>query len=95
LDQLSRGFIYAVSSSSTTGQTAALHEQEKYFERLVSMKLKNPVLIGFGIRDRASFRKASSYANGAIIGTAYIKALEHATDQEIPSRTKDFINSLK
>jgi tryptophan synthase alpha chain len=95
LDQLSGGFIYAVSSSSTTGQTAALQEQEKYFERLLSMKLKNPVLIGFGIRDRSSFGKACSHANGAIIGTAYIKALEHATEQEIPLRTKEFINSLK
>ena len=40
------------------------------------MKLKNPVLIGFGIRDRSSFSKACTYANGAIIGTAYIKVLE-------------------
>jgi tryptophan synthase alpha chain len=95
LDQLSGGFLYAVSSSSTTGKVAALDEQEKYFKRLHSMKLKNPILIGFGIRDRSSFTKACSYANGAIIGTAYIKALEHATEQEIPSRTKDFINTLK
>ena len=95
LDQLSSGFIYAVSSSSTTGKVATLSDQEKYFERLQILKLKNPVLIGFGIRDRSSFLKACTYASGAIIGTAYIKALENATDQEIPSRTKEFINSLK
>jgi len=95
LDQLSSGFIYAVSSSSTTGQVAALSDQEKYFERLQTLKLRNPVLIGFGIRDRSSFLKACSYANGAIIGTAYIKILENATDQEIPARTMDFINLLK
>jgi len=95
LDQLSSGFIYAVSSSSTTGHVAALSDQEKYFERLQSMKLQNPVLIGFGIRDRVSFLKACSYASGAIIGTAYIKALENATDLEIPERTMEFINSLK
>jgi tryptophan synthase alpha chain len=95
LDQLSSGFIYAVSSSSTTGKVAALSDQEKYFERLQTMKLQNPVLIGFGIRDRSSFLKACTYANGAVIGTAYIKALENATEQEIPARTKEFINSLK
>jgi tryptophan synthase alpha chain len=95
LDQNSNGFLYAVSSSSTTGKNAALDEQEKYFRKLSSMKLKNPVLIGFGIRDKSSFSKACSYANGAIIGTAFIKALENATEQEIPSRTKNFINSLK
>jgi tryptophan synthase alpha chain len=95
LDELSSGFLYAVSSSSTTGKDAALSDQEKYFIRLQSMKLKNPVLIGFGIRDKASFSKACSYANGAIIGTAFIKVLENANENEIISRTKDFINSLK
>ena len=95
LDQLSSGFIYAVSSSSTTGQVAALSEQEKYFERLQNLKLQNPVLIGFGIRDRSSFLKACTYANGAIIGTAYIKALENTTDHEIPARTMEFINAVR
>jgi tryptophan synthase alpha chain len=95
LDQQSSGFLYAVSSSSTTGKNAALGDQETYFKRLRSMKLKNPVLIGFGIRDKSSFAKACSLASGAIIGTAFIKALENAKEQEIPGRTKDFINSLK
>jgi tryptophan synthase alpha chain len=95
LDQLSSGFIYAVSSSSTTGNIASLSDQEIYFERLRKMKLQNPVLIGFGIRDRFSFLKACTYANGAIIGTAYIKALENATEPEIPAKTMEFVNSLK
>ena len=95
LDQLSSGFIYAVSSSSTTGKVAALSDQEKYFKRLQSLKLKNPVLIGFGIRDKDSFSKACSLANGAVIGTAFIKVLENASEQEIPGRITNFINSLK
>jgi len=95
LDQQSSGFLYAVSSSSTTGKNAVLGDQEKYFEKLQSMNLKNPVLIGFGIKDKSSFSKACSFASGAIIGTAFIKTLENASDLEIPLRTKDFINSLK
>jgi len=95
LDQLSSGFIYAVSSSSTTGKVASLSDQEKYFKRLQTMKLQNPVLIGFGIRDKASFFKACSYANGAIIGSAYIRILENAAEKDIPTRTIEFINSLK
>jgi tryptophan synthase alpha chain len=95
LDQLSSGFIYAVSSSSTTGKMATLSDHEKYFKRLQTMQLQNPVLIGFGIRDRFSFSKACSYASGAIIGTAYIKVLENATEKDIPIRTTEFINSLK
>jgi tryptophan synthase alpha chain len=95
LDRHSSGFVYAVSSSSTTGKNAALADQEKYFKKLRSLNLKNPVLIGFGIRDKSSFEKACSLAGGAIIGTAFIKILENAVRQEIPIRTKDFINSLK
>jgi tryptophan synthase alpha chain len=95
LDRLSSGFLYAVSSSSTTGNIASLIDQELYFERLRNMELQNPVLIGFGIRDRSSFLKACTYANGAIIGTAYIKVLQNATEKEIPKKTMEFVNSLK
>jgi tryptophan synthase alpha chain len=95
LDQQSSGFLYAVSSSSTTGKNATLNDQENYFNKLKSMGLKNPVLIGFGIKDKYSFSKACSFANGAIIGTAFIKILENASTHEIPGRTMAFINSLK
>jgi tryptophan synthase alpha chain len=94
LDGLSTGFLYAVSSSSTTGKSKDLSEQEEYFARLKSMHLRNPVLIGFGIRDRESFSKACGYANGAIIGTAYIKAVDGAVPAEIETRTRNFLNSL-
>ena len=95
LDQLSSGFLYAVSSSSTTGNNVTLDKQQSYFEKLQSMGLKNPVLIGFGIKDKGSFLKACSLASGAIIGTAFIRILANATDREIPTRVLDFINSLK
>jgi tryptophan synthase alpha chain len=51
------------------------------------------VLVGFGIKDKASFEAASAYANGAIIGTAFIKALEGATD--VTAATEQFIRSVK
>jgi tryptophan synthase alpha chain len=95
LDHHSSGFLYAVSSSSTTGKNATLGLRKHYFEKLRAMELKNPVLIGFGIKDKSSFTEACSLASGAIIGTAFIKILENASEREIPARTKDFINSLK
>jgi len=76
LDQLSSGFLYAVSSSSLTGMDKDFSPVEAYLGRLKSLPLKNPVLVGFGIKDKASFEAASKYTNGAIIGSAYIKALE-------------------
>ncbi len=95
LDEQSSGFLYAVSSSSTTGKNATLNQQENYFNKLRSMELKNPVMIGFGIKDKSSFSKACSFANGAIIGTAFINILENASLKEIPVRIRDFINCLK
>src|SRR5262249_21191249 len=80
LDELSSGFLYAVSSSSITGKDKDFSAVEKYLERLNSMKLKNPILVGFGIKDKLTFEAACAHVNGAIIGTAFIKALEKAAD---------------
>lgn len=92
IDALGSGFIYAVSSSSTTGKNKAIEEQEDYFKKLQTLQLKNPVLVGFGIKDKQTFEAASCYTNGAIIGSAYIKALEKSTD--IAQTTKDFLKSI-
>ena len=79
IDRLSNGFIYLVSSSSTTGSRKGLgKEQEKYFKRVKAMKLRNPLMIGFGIHDRKGFKKACRYAQGGIIGSAFIRHLEES-----------------
>ena len=92
LDSLSSGFLYAVSSSSTTGKEKVLSGQTAYFDKLNSMKLKNPILIGFGIGDKPSFQEACAHANGAIIGTAYIRAIEKTED--ISKSTKTFLDGI-
>ncbi len=92
IDSLCSGFLYAVSSSSTTGKNKAIEGQEEYFKKLQGMNLKNPVLVGFGIKDKDTFDSACKYTNGAIIGSAYIKALENSTD--IAQTTKDFLKNI-
>jgi tryptophan synthase alpha chain len=92
IDKLGSGFIYAVSSASTTGKNKRIEEQEPYFLRLKNMHLQNPVLVGFGIKDNASFEAACMHTNGAIIGSAYIKALENTTD--IAAATVAFLNRV-
>lgn len=74
--RLSSGFVYMVSSASITGAKAGISEsQVAYFERIEAMNLAQPRLIGFGISDKDSFQTACRYAHGAIIGSAFIKAL--------------------
>ncbi|UAY50783.1 tryptophan synthase subunit alpha [Ferruginibacter albus] len=92
LDALSSGFLYAVSSSSTTGKDKNFTSVQHYLEKLQSYKLQNPVLVGFGIKDKASFTDACEFSNGAIIGTAYIKALENSID--INSSTQAFLKTI-
>jgi tryptophan synthase alpha chain len=81
IDAVSEGFIYMVSSASVTGSTQGIQQtQEAYFRRVKEMNLQNPAMIGFGISDHTSFEKACQYANGAIIGSAFIKVLQQSTD---------------
>ncbi|MDR1698962.1 MAG: tryptophan synthase subunit alpha [Prevotellaceae bacterium] len=76
IDDITEGFIYMVSSASTTGvQASFAGGKEDYFRRIQAMKLKNPTLIGFGISNKETFDTACRYAQGAIIGSAFINAL--------------------
>jgi len=92
IDDLCSGFLYAVSSSSTTGNNKAIGDQSSYFKKLKDMQLKNPILVGFGIKDKSTFQSACQYTNGAIIGSAYIRALENTSDIDLT--TKEFLNSV-
>jgi len=80
LDELSTGFLYAVSSSSTTGNNKEFNDVNTYLKRLKSYQLKNPVLVGFGISDKKSFESVLPYSNGGIIGSAFIKAISTSSD---------------
>ncbi|HVF80780.1 MAG TPA: tryptophan synthase subunit alpha, partial [Flavisolibacter sp.] len=92
LDSLSSGFLYAVSSSSLTGTDKDFSPVESYLQRLQEMKLKNPILVGFGIKDKATFDTACKYSNGAIIGSDYIKAVEKNGNLE--TLTAEFIKQV-
>jgi len=94
IDDASNSFIYAVSASSTTGAKNGFSlEQEDYFKRLQKMKFKNPFLIGFGISSHETFKKASEYSAGAIIGSAFIRLLQQAKD--VNKEIKDFVISIR
>lgn len=94
VDELSNGFIYVVSNASITGAKSGISENQlAYFERIKAMELKNPRLIGFGISNHETFSTACQYANGAIIGSAFIKALKAST--AIDTTIREFVDSIK
>jgi tryptophan synthase alpha chain len=92
LDSLSTGFLYAVSSSATTGKDKDFTQVAMYLQKLQAMQLKNPVLVGFGIKDKETFNAVCAYSNGAIIGSAYINALSKGKD--INETTAQFLNAV-
>lgn len=94
IDEHSNGFIYMVSSASTTGvQSSFAASKEAYFERIKSMKLKNPTLIGFGISNKQTFDSACKHSGGGIIGSAFVKALEE--NDSVVKAVEALISKLK
>ncbi|WP_420398966.1 tryptophan synthase subunit alpha [Flagellimonas sp.] len=84
IDDASDGFIYMVSSASTTGTKDGFgNEQQAYFDRIASMELQNPQIVGFGISNQETFKQATQHAKGAIIGSAFIKHLAKNGPQKI------------
>ena len=92
IDDTSEGFIYMVSSASTTGAKQGFGaEQSTYFDRIANMQLKNPQIVGFGISNAETFRQAPQKAKGAIIGSAFIK---HLTKNGIEG-ISDFVKQIR
>lgn len=94
IDRLSDAFIYVVSTFSITGGAMAMAAfQRDYFGRVKSLGLRNPCLVGFGIRDKATFDFACQYLHGAIIGTAFLQAIENST--EVGVAAEQFVETIK
>ncbi|WP_242157938.1 tryptophan synthase subunit alpha [Aestuariivivens sediminis] len=91
IDSISNGFIYMVSSASTTGAKSGFgKEQTDYFGRIAELNLKNPQIVGFGISNNPTFTQATQFAKGAIIGSAFVK---HLTDHGT-SAISEFIKEI-
>lgn len=92
IDSVSKGFIYMVSSASVTGaKTGFGQEQQAYFDRIASLSLSNPQIVGFGISNAETFQQATKSAKGAIIGSAFIKHLNENGAQTIG----DFVKNIR
>tara|TARA_B110000211_G_C14079899_1_gene554015 strand:+ start:245 stop:1012 length:768 start_codon:yes stop_codon:yes gene_type:complete len=93
LDELTNGFLYLVSSSSTTGGKSGIDSTLDYLNRVKDMNLNSPTMIGFNIRDAASYKIACDNSNGAIIGTAFINAIAKSSD--LKGDIKGFIGGIR
>lgn len=77
IDAHTSGFIYMVSSASTTGAQKSFDEQKQaYFRKINALQLKNPRLVGFGISNKATYEAAARNSRGGIIGSKFVQLLE-------------------
>lgn len=94
LDKTTKGFLYLVAASSITGMRDSFDSyQEEYFKRVNGLNLKSPKLIGFGISNSSTYQQACKNANGAIIGSAFVKKLEE--EGNLQANIKSFVDFIK
>jgi len=94
IDDVSQGFIYMVSSSSTTGSQSANKEAlEVYATKIKRANVQTPRLIGFGISDKASFQSACNFSSGGIIGSAFINAISQ--EGSLSENIHEFVKKIK
>ncbi|MGL6021702.1 MAG: tryptophan synthase subunit alpha [Chitinophagaceae bacterium] len=94
IDKNTNGFIYMVSSASTTGTQQIFDDKKKqYFSFINNMNLKNRLMIGFGVSNKATYSVATQYANGAIIGSKLVQLLgqEKNVDKAIKALKESII----
>lgn len=94
IDQISKGFLYVVSTEATTGISLDLEQtHQEYFLRLNQMNLKNPLIVGFGIHNKATFDQVTQHTNGGIIASAYLRQL--SPSKSISEATQQFIQQIR
>jgi len=92
IDALSTSWIYAISSSSTTGKAQGLGTAGSYLEGLKSLPVSKPILVGFNISTAADLSLVHEHAQGGIIGSAFIRHLKGKAD--VAQATKEFVHSI-
>ena len=96
IDAASQGFIYVVSTAAVTGNKLNVDaERDAYFQRIRSMNLSNPLVVGFGIRDRESFDKSTAHTDGGIIGSAFVEVLRDTTEENLEETIQTWVAQFR
>lgn len=93
---ISKGFIYYVSLTGTTGTKVSLASGLEEKVRGIKNSVSLPVLVGFGISGPEQAREAAQYADGVIIGSAIVKLIEtHSDPVERDQKVGEFLAGIR
>jgi tryptophan synthase alpha chain len=88
------GFLYAVSLTGVTGVRKAVTTDISLFLRSIKTVCKKPVAVGFGVSTPQQVREISRHADGVIVGSALIRAVEKSKSPRFDGAIR-FVRSLK
>jgi len=80
------GFLYLVATTGVTGAGPAATDLPSYVHRVRSTT-GLPLYVGFGIGTPAQAAQVASVADGAIVGSALIRAIDEAGANAVPAAT--------
>ena len=93
--RISKGFIYYVSLTGTTGARNKLPVEIAKKVRQLKKYVKIPVCVGFGISKKEHFRYVASFSDGAIIGSAIISTIKkNLHSKNLISTVTKFVKSI-
>ena len=94
--KVSKGFIYYISLTGTTGTKEALSDGLKNKVNEIKKSVSLPVLVGFGVSGPEQAKQAAEASDGVIIGSAIVKLIaEHSDPAERDRKLADFLTSIK
>ena len=90
----SQGFVYSVSTMGITGERATLDKLAREVVGRVKDLGSTPTCVGVGISTAEQVREVNSYADGAIVGTAFVKAYQSGGIQGLTEKTRELAGGL-
>lgn len=74
-------FIYYVSLTGVTGAASANFEEAGQRAKRIKESTNKPVVVGFGVSSGADVQKLAGFADGVVVGSALVKAVEQSADR--------------
>jgi tryptophan synthase alpha chain len=90
---VSTGFIYAISRTGVTGERQQMTGDAAALVKRIRRFSKLPVVVGFGISTPAQFAAVGKFAEGAVVGSAIVHAIEQNPGREAAT-VAEFVGSL-
>ena len=92
--QSAGGFIYCVNFTGVTGARRSSSQSTPALVERIRQYTDLPILVGFGISRREHFDEISSFADGAIVASALLDAVDKAPEDSKLDTARNFIHSL-